>query len=99
VLHDLHVSSHALLQQTPSTQKPDSQSFAQAHACPLTLRAPASEHFTAPLPSPGLSPPPAPPSTRASVAPPSFLLPFPGDSHAANEAHRRRTPKAERNPL
>jgi hypothetical protein len=90
VLHDLHVSSHAVLQQTPSTQKPDSQSFAQAHACPLTLRAPASEHVTAPLPSPGLSPPPAPPSSprvgRAAL--PSYCR-CPATRTRERRAHRK----------
>jgi hypothetical protein len=38
----LHVSPHALSQQTPSTQKPDWQSLAQPHASPLTARMPPS---------------------------------------------------------
>jgi hypothetical protein len=41
----LQVSPHALSQQTPSTQKPDWQSFAQPHASPVTPRAPPSEHM------------------------------------------------------
>jgi hypothetical protein len=35
VLQDLHVSVHALLQQTPSTQNPLAQSPSHPHAAPL----------------------------------------------------------------
>lgn len=37
VLQALQVSVQAVLQQTPSTQKPLEQSPAQPHACPLVL--------------------------------------------------------------
>jgi hypothetical protein len=42
VLHDLQVSPHALLQQTPSTQNPLAQSAAHAQAVPLVPFAPPS---------------------------------------------------------
>ena len=44
VLQDLQVSVQALLQQTPSTQKPLVQSASQPQAVPLVLRAPPSPH-------------------------------------------------------
>jgi hypothetical protein len=53
VLHDLHVSVQALLQQTPSTQKPLAQSALQAQVVPLVLAAPASPAQTAGIPPSG----------------------------------------------
>jgi hypothetical protein len=47
------VPSHAVSQQTPSTQKPDWQSALQPHASPLTARAPPSAHFGGAAVSPG----------------------------------------------
>jgi hypothetical protein len=54
VLHDLQVSVQALLQQTPSAQKPLAQSAPQAHAVPLLLLIPPSRRQTAPSPPPSL---------------------------------------------
>lgn len=42
VLHALHVSVQALLQQTPSTQKPLAQSPLQPQAVPFVFLVPAS---------------------------------------------------------
>jgi hypothetical protein len=56
VLHDLQVSVQALLQQTPSTQKPLVQFALQAQAPPLALLVPPS------WPQPTASTPPLPPS-------------------------------------
>ena len=36
-LHDVHVPLQALLQHTPSAQKPEAQVAALVHACPLPL--------------------------------------------------------------
>jgi hypothetical protein len=56
VLHDLQVSLHAVLQQTPSTQKPLVQFALQAQAVPLALVVPPS------WPQPTASTPSVPPS-------------------------------------
>jgi hypothetical protein len=56
VLHDLHVSVQALLQQTPSTQKPLAQSPAHPQAAPLApviLLVPLQATTGAPLPPSG----------------------------------------------
>jgi hypothetical protein len=50
VLHDLQVSVQALLQQTPSTQKPLAHSAPHAHAAPLLPLAPPSRRQAAPPP-------------------------------------------------
>lgn len=65
VLQDLHVSVHALLQQTPSTQNPLAQSPAHPHAAPL-----APFILLVPLQATvGASPPPSwtDPSARSAV--------------------------------
>ncbi len=74
VLHDLQVSVQALLQQTPSTQKPLVQSASQPQSAPLVMRAPPSPHD---LPS-------GPPST---LGPPGWLLWQPAIA-SANRAPR-----------
>ena len=69
-LHAWHGSSseHAVSQQTPSTQKPLTQSAAHMHACPLLLRVPfVFEHFWPP-------PPPPQPITAAAQAMKSHSL-------------------------
>jgi hypothetical protein len=68
-LQDMHVSLQSLLQQTPSTQKPLTQSAAHMHACPLLLRVPfVFEHFGPP------PPPPPQPITAAAQAMKSHSL-------------------------
>lgn len=59
LLQDLQLSVHALLQQTPSTQKLLVQSAAQPQAVPFVLCAPPSPHDTLPSgPPSGLPTPP-----------------------------------------
>jgi hypothetical protein len=58
VLQDLQVSVQALLQQTPSTQKPLAQSALQPQAAPLVARAPPSPHDLPSGPPSTLRPPP-----------------------------------------
>ena len=54
VLQALQLSVQALLQQTPSTQKPLAQSASQPHARPLTAGVPASPEQTAVVPLSGV---------------------------------------------
>jgi hypothetical protein len=75
VLQDLQVSVQALVQQTPSTQKPLVQSALQPQAAPLVLRAPPSAHDF----------PSTPPST---LAPPPPWLPWQPLMASANRAAR-----------
>ena len=60
-LQVLHVSVQALLQQTPSTQKPLWQSPAQPHAWPFAFRALASAVAQDASPASGFEPPLSPP--------------------------------------
>ena len=63
VLHDLHVSLHAVLQQTPSAQNPLEQSPPHPHPCPLAFFiAPVPLHATAPIAS-------MPPSSAGALFP------------------------------
>ena len=59
VLQALQVSLHAVLQQTPSAQKPLAQSPSQPQAVPFVFLVPAScVHATASAPASCLPPPP-----------------------------------------
>jgi hypothetical protein len=68
--HRLHVSPHALSQQTPSTQNPDWQSALQPHASPLTARAPPSAQT-------GFTPGPLPAVPPRSLLPATSFFPLP----------------------
>jgi hypothetical protein len=64
VLHDLQLSVHAVLQQSPSTQNPVVQSALHAHAAPLALLTEPSR--------------PQPPASTPAL-PPSFFGVGPGE--------------------
>jgi hypothetical protein len=74
VLHALHVSPQAVLQQTPSTQNPLTQSPPHPQACPLAFRIPAvplhATSLCASVPPSGAGTvfPPHPPSATSTTA-------------------------------
>jgi hypothetical protein len=74
MLHARHMPSQALLQQTPSTQKPEAHSLAQEHLAPSCWRAAgASEQTSGPSERSEL--PPSAPPPRGFNPPTSVLHP------------------------